>query len=557
MKKEAGNKITALYCRLSQDDGLYGESCSISNQKDILSRFSKDNGYLNTRFFVDDGYSGTDFDRPDFQRMKKMIDEGEIKRVIVKDLSRFGRNYIDAGKFIEVEYPKLGVHFIAIQENVDNVKNTGMEMMPFNNIFNEWYAAQTSKKIRAVWKSKAEKGERVSSSVPFGYRKVELKSTKLVIDEPAAEVVRHIFALCLDGFGPMKIAKRLEAERIINPTAYYISVGLPHTCKAPENQFRWDGSTVVNILENRQYTGCTVNFKTSIVSYKVHKTVYNPEESWQIIPDTQEAIIDEDTFNRVQMLRRNRRRPTATGKTSLFSGLLYCADCGSKLYYCAAKSIKPEQEFYRCSAYKENRGTCSIHYIRDIALKEIVLETVVRVAKFIQQFEPVFLYMFVKKQELSQAQRFKTVKNSLEQEKHRICELDKLIESLYSDNVLGKISDERFAKMMSNFESEQKELTASVTEKEKALHDAEQSKTDLRIFLETIRKCTDITELTSTLVNTLIERIEVHKCEKVNGHKQVRVDIHFTAAGMISIPDEEEIQTIISEIRDGKSIKTA
>ena len=550
MIKQAENKITALYCRLSQDDGREGESNSISNQKEILSQYARANGFHNTMFFVDDGISGTTFDRPDFQRMQRMIENGEIGVVIVKDLSRFGRNYLDVGEYLEIKYPTLGVHFIAIQENVDTLKNTGTEMMPFNNIFNEWYAAQTSKKIRAVWKSKAEKGERISQTVPHGYKKSEDNPKQWIIDEPAAKVVRYIFQLCIEGLGPTQIAHRLEDERILCPTAYAMANGRKTPNPLPKRgEYAWDGATVKHILANRQYTGCTVNFKTTLVSYKVHKTVHNPEEEWQIIPNTQEAIIDEDTFNRVQALREGRRRNTATGRESLFSGLLYCADCKSKLYFCAAKSIKPHQEFHRCSAYKESRGTCSIHFIREVVLREMMLELVKRVALFIQQYEAVFLYMYAKKHNITKETNVRNMKAAIEKDKRRISEIDTMIERLYEDNVLGKIPDDRFSKMMGKYEAEQKALIESVAKAEHSLQTFEQDKVDLRIFLETIRKCTDIDELTPEIINRLIRRIEVHNSEKINGRKCVKIDVYFTAVGLIDLPDEAELIKTMEEIR--------
>ena len=550
MIKQAENKITALYCRLSQDDGREGESNSISNQKEILAQFARANGFHNTMFFVDDGISGTTFDRPDFQRMQRMIENGEIGVVIVKDLSRFGRNYLDVGEYLEIKYPTLGVRFIAIQENVDTLKNTGTEMMPFNNIFNEWYAAQTSKKIRAVWKSKAEKGERISQTVPHGYKKSEDNPKQWIIDEPAAKVVRYIFQLCIEGLGPTQIAHRLEDERILCPTAYAMANGRKTPNPLPKRgEYAWDGATVKHILANRQYTGCTVNFKTTLVSYKVHKTVHNPEEEWQIIPNTQEPIIDEDTFNRVQELREGRRRNTATGRESLFSGLLYCADCKSKLYFCAAKSIKPHQEFHRCSAYKESRGTCSIHFIREVVLREMMLELVKRVALFIQQYEAVFLYMYAKKHNITKETNVRNMKAAIEKDKRRISEIDMMIERLYEDNVLGKIPDDRFSKMMGKYEAEQKALIEAVAKAEQALQTFEQDKVDLRIFLETIRKCTDIDELTPEIINRLIRRIEVHNSEKVNGRKCVKIDVYFTAVGLIDLPDETELLKTMEEIR--------
>ena len=550
MLKQAENKITALYCRLSQDDGREGESNSISNQKEILAQYARANGFHNTMFFVDDGISGTTFDRPDFQRMQRMIENGEIGVVIVKDLSRFGRNYLDVGEYLEIKYPTLGVRFIAIQENVDTLKNTGTEMMPFNNIFNEWYAAQTSKKIRAVWKSKADKGERIAAAIPYGYIKSQDDPKQWIIDEEAARVVRYIFELTLEGLGPMKIARRLEDEQILSPTAYYLENGRKSSNDiSTRGKCAWSTTSVRHILENRQYTGCTVNFKTSLVSYKVHKTVHNPEEEWQIIPNTQEAIIDEDTFNRVQELRDGRRRNTATGRESLFSGLLYCADCKSKLYFCAAKSVKENQEFHRCSAYKENRGTCSIHFIREVVLREMMLELVKRVALFIQQYEAVFLYMYSKKHTLAKAADMRNMKAEIERNKRRIAEIDTMIEGLYEANVLGKITDERFSKMMGKYETQQKTLVEETKKLERALEQAEQDKVDLRVFLETIRKCTDMKELTPALVNRLIQRIEVHNSEKVDGRKRVKLDVYFTAAGLIDIPDEKELREMMEEIR--------
>ncbi len=551
MKKqtEKKEKITALYCRLSQDDGREGESNSISNQKEILLQYAKQHGFLHPEFFIDDGVSGTTFMRPDFQRMQKMAENGEIATIIVKDLSRFGRNYLEVGKYLEITYPTLGIRFIAIQENVDTMNNTGTEMMPFNNIFNEWYAAQTSKKIRAVQKAKADNGERVSSTVPYGYKKDKDNPKQWVIDEPAAEVVRYIYKLCLEGLGPTQIAKRLRAEKILCPTAYFESVGKATANKTPSDPYRWCGDTTKRIIDNRQYTGCTINFKSSMISYKIHKRLPNDESEWQIIPNTQEAIIDETTWERVQELRKNRRRNTATGRESIFSGLVYCADCGSKLYFCASKSITEKQEFYRCAAYKENTGTCSIHYIRDIVLRQLVLETIQRVAEFVQGFEPVFVYLFAKKNAEGREKNIRAMKLKAEQSKKRIVELDKLIERIYTDNVMGKISDERFAIMSANFEAEQKELRESLSNLEQSIIDAETEKVDMKRFLETIRECTDLKELTPAIVNTLIKRIEVHNSIVVDGVKRVPIDIHFTAVGLISLPDEKELLELIEEIK--------
>lgn len=544
-------KITALYCRLSvDDDNKDMESNSILNQRQILSDFARKEGYTNTMFFVDDGVSGTTFQRPSFQRMEKMAENGEIGTIIVKDLSRFGREQVEMGRLTQVVYPSLGIRFIAIQEHVDTLTGDGVEMMPFHNIFNEWYAAQTSKKIRAVWQSKAEHGERVSSTVPYGYRKSEENPKQWVIDEPAAEVVRKIYALCLAGRGPSQIARQLEEEQVLVPSAYYESIGRKHAQKAPANPYAWDQKTVVGILENRQYTGCAVNFKTTTVSYKVHKTIYKPKEEYQIIPDMQEAIISEEQWLRVQELREHRRRPTKTGRTSLFSGLVYCPDCGAKLHFSAAKSMTWNQEHFRCANYKSGRGNCTIHYIRDVVLERIVLEAVSDLADFVRCYEPVFLYMLAKKNSAMRQKEYRRLQQAMENGTRRIAEIDRLIERVFEQNAAGILSDERFALMLKKYEQEQKELTAEVAESRKTLQSAEQQAVDLRLILRTLREMTDIKELTPTLVNSLIERIEVHNNDKYDGHCHVKVDVYFTAVGMIDIPTEKEIRAMMEEIRN-------
>lgn len=554
-------KITALYCRLSVDDRELGgdpdmESNSIKNQKTILEDYCNKHGITNYMFFADDGVSGTTFNRPDFLRMERMIEAGEISSVIVKDLSRFGREQVEMGRLTQVVYPSLGVTFISLQENVNSMTGAGMEMMPFYNIFNEWYASQTSQKIRQVWKTKSEHGERVSSTVAFGYKRSEADPKQWVIDEPAAEVVRRIYALCLDGKGPMQIAKLLQREKVLVPTAYYDSIGRKHSTPTPADIYGWDDSTIVHILSNRQYTGCAVNFMTTTVSYKVHKTVYNPEEKQTIIPDMQEAIISEDQWLRVQELRENRIRPTATGRTSLFSGKVFCADCGAKLHFCAAKSLTREQEHYRCANYKSGRGDCKIHFIRNVVLERIVLEAISDFVDFVRSYEPVFLYLLAKKHDVLRQMEHRKLVQLTESGEKRIKDLDRLISGLYSDFKLGYLSEERYKKLMLQYENEQQELVEKVRNAKEQLASAEQKAIDLRLLLKTVREMTDIKELTPTLVNSLIERIEVHNNDKYDGHCHVKVDIYFTVVGMMSIPDENEIRAMIDEIKNmPKSIK--
>ena len=553
--------ITALYCRLSVEDikdedgkkkkkDKEDESNSISNQKQILLDYCKKHGYTNTMFFVDDGISGTSFDRNDFNRMQRMVEEGKICRIIVKDLSRFGREQVEAGRLTQIVYPSLGVTFISIQENINSSTGEGMEMLPFYNIFNEWYAAQTSKKIRAVWQSKADNGKRVSPVVPYGYKKDETDKEKWLIDEPVAEIVKKIYSLCLAGRGPLQIAKQLEREKVLVPTAYFESVGRKTRNATPLDPYAWHPSAVVGILENRQYTGCAVNFKTTTVSYKVHTRIINPVEDYQIIPNMQEPIINEDIWLRVQELRKSRRRNTATGRTSLFSGLVYCPDCGSKLHFCASKSLRRDQEFFRCANYKDGRGSCKIHFIRDVVLEKVVLEAVRNLADFVKCHEPVFLYMLARKNDAMRQQERKRLERVIERGTRRISEIDKLIEAAFERNVLGKLEDDRYERMVKNYAQEQRELIAEVQESKVVLQKAEQQVVDLRLLLRTLRDLTEVKELTPTLVNSLIERIEVHNNDKSSGHCYVKVDIYFTAAGMIDIPTEEEILAMMEEIRE-------
>ena len=543
-------KITALYCRLSVDDEKKdAESNSITNQKQILLDYCQKQGFTNTMFFVDDGISGTSFERGGFQQMQKMVEEGKICRVIVKDLSRFGREMVEAGRLTQIVYPSLGVTFISLHENVNSTTGEGMEMLPFYNIFNEWYAAQTSKKIRAVWQSKAENGKRVSPTVPFGYVKDPDDKEKWLIDEPAAEVVRKIYALCLAGRGPSQIARQLEKEKILVPSAYYESVGRSHAQKVPTNPYSWDQKTVVGIIENRQYTGCAVNFKSTTVSYKVHKKIHNATEDYQIIPNMQEPIISEEQWLRVQELRKHRRRPTATGRTSLFSGLVFCADCGAKMHFAAAKSLTRNQEHFRCSNYKSGRGSCTVHFVRDVVLEKIVFEAISSLAEFVKCHESVFLYMLAKKTNAMRQKEHKRLELAVEQGTKRIAEIDRLIEKVFEQNASGILSDERFSKMLQSYEKEQKALTQEVADSRQTLEEAKQKATDLRLLLRTLREMTEINELSPTLVNSLIERIEVHNNDKSSGHCYVKIDIYFTAVGMIDIPTEQEILAMMEEIR--------
>lgn len=376
----------------------------------------------------------------------------------------------------------------------------------FNILINEWYAAQTSKKIRAVWAMKAANGKRISPTVPYGYVKDPNDHEKWNIDEPAADVVRRIYDLCLQGYGPLQIAKQLESDKVLIPSAYYQAAGRKSRNKVPVDSVHWDTATIVHILENRQFTGCTVNFISTSVSYKVHKRIHNPQEEWQIIPNTQEAIIDENTWLRVQELRQSKRRNTKTGRLSLFSGLVYCADCGSKLH-------------------------CGL-------------------SDFVRSYESVFFVLLAKQSQAAQQKELQATRVKLEQSKKRVADIDRVISRLYEDNVIGKLSDERFMKMSASYEQEQKNLELTIAECEQTLLEADKAKVDLRMLLKGLREFTELKELTPEIVNTLIQRIEVHNSDRSTGKIRVQVDIDFTAIGLFTIPDEKELQKLMDDIRE-------
>ncbi|MBR6798828.1 MAG: recombinase family protein [Firmicutes bacterium] len=550
-KKGNNNKITALYCRLSVDDTdkqSDEESNSIKNQKQILQDYCKKNGYHNTRFFVDDGVSGTTFDRPGFKEMEALAEDGKIGTIIVKDLSRFGREQTEMGRLTQIVYPSLGITFISIQEHVNTSTGEGVEIMPFHTIFNEWYAAQTSKKIRQVWKTKSEHNMRVSHRIPFGYVRDKDDKEKWLIDEEAAKVVRHIFELYLSGMGIERIARRLQEEKVLTPNSYYASIGRGYSVYLPDNPYEWKDTSVANILDNRKYTGCMVNNVYSTVSYKVHKRTITPEEDRQIIPDLHEAIISEEDWLRVHELRQNKRRTLKSGKTSMFSGLLYCHECGSKLHFCTSKTFGPRQDFYRCAKYKSGRGTCSIHFIRNIVLERIVLAAISDLADFVRCYESVFMYMINERNKLLKAEAQKAEKRKLAQAEKRHDELDFLSKRVYEDNAFGKLPDDRYEKLMQSYEAEQKEIDKTIEDLKANLAKTTRESEELRYLFDKLRDLSQVTELDPALVNTLIKRIEIHDSEKRDGKTYVKVDIYFTAIGMFDIPSEKEINAVMKRM---------
>ena len=534
--KNYPDNITALYARLSQEDALDGESNSIANQKKILLKYAKDNGFPNPTFFIDDGVSGVTFDRPGWNEMIRLSEAGKVKTVIVKDMSRMGRDYLKVGYYTESFFAERDIRYIAINDGVDSEKGDN-EFTPFRNLFNDFYARDTSKKIRAVMRSKGNAGEHLCTNPPYGYRKDPDDKKKWIVDEEAAAVVKKIFDLCIAGKGPMQIAKVLTADKVLTVKAYYAK----RDGKAmPDNLYRWDYKSIAGILERPEYTGCTVNFKTYSKSHKLKKRLQNAPENYRIFPNTQPAIIEEQVFERVQELRANKRRPTKTGRQGLFSGLLYCADCGEKLYFCTTNSFTPKQEHYVCSNYKSNTGTCSAHFIREETLKLFVLQRIFDVTAMffddIQSFQNM-----VYQQRFEEAEKaVKRQKKELEQARKRITELDRIFKRIYEDNINGTISHERFLKLSAEYEAEQKELTEFVKTEQAAVDTYEQDKTDFDSFAAVIRKYVGIRELTPAIVNEFVKKIIVHAPDKSSGHRRQKIEIVWNFIGELEQGEDEQ-----------------
>lgn len=518
------DKITALYCRLSQDDMLQVESNSITNQKAILKKYAEDNGFSNPVFYVDDGVSGTTWEREGFKAMLADIEEGKVGTVITKDLSRLGRDYLKTGEYIEIIFPDHDVRYIAINDGVDTLKSEN-ELMAFKNIFNDWYARDTSKKIRAVFKANGQSGKHLSNPI-YGYKHSETDKNLWVIDDEAAEVVRKIFHLCIDGYGPTQIARILTEQGIPTPTAYALSQGRDNGHKNAKLH-RWGNETIAHILEKAEYCGHTVNFRTHVKSYKNKKRVDNPKEDWLIFENTHEAIITQQEFDLVQELRKNKRRPTKHEEVNPFSGICYCADCGKKLYLCRATTMTADQEHLKCGTYAKDKNGCTIHFVRTIVLKEIILGELNKMVAFVKDNEDEFVQMAMDNSVQKQSSELSKSRKKLKESEKRIAELDRLFTRLYEDNVLGKISDERFSIMSAGYEDEQKKLRATVAELTDFIETAEQKSADVTAFISVVQKYERITELTPEIMHELIEKIVVHAPDKSSGHRTQQMDIYY------------------------------
>lgn len=540
------DKITALYCRLSKDDLNVGDSDSIVHQRAILEKYAEENYFPNVRVFIDDGYSGVSFERPGFQEMYKLIEAGKVGIVITKDLSRLGRNYIEVGNFTEFIFPRYGVRYIAINDNYDSLFSDNNELAPFKNLFNEWYARDTSKKIRSVFKAKAERGERLNDRIPYGYRPDPASGKKysLLVNEETAPVVKLIYNLCAEGNGPNAIAAILKEKEIYKPSMYrYLHDGFLGKTDI-NDPYGWNGKTVGNILDNEVYLGHTVTWKSSVVSFKDKRKVKRPKEDQYRFENTHEPIISKETWDIVREVRGSKRRKTSMGEMSKFSGLVYCADCGCKHYFVRKRAWKPENYGFICSRYRKHLGEeiCTPHKIREGVLDVIVLEEINKALYYARNNTKEFVD-YISRKSSSQTRRELTAKTSeLAKAEKRIKELKSLFKRLYEDNVLGRISDEQYRMLSADYNDEQKELESKLPELNQEIAALNNECTNVQRFLELAKKYTCITELTPDILRTFISKIVVH--ERAVKHSKTapqQIDIYFRYIGNLTVPHSEEV----------------
>ncbi len=539
------DKITALYCRLSRDDEQDGLSGSIKNQQAILEKYAQENSFKNTRVFIDDGWSGTNFARPAFTEIMELAEKGRIGTLIVKDHSRLGRNRLIVGQLLEEGFDSLGVRYIAIMDNIDTAKGIS-DLVPMQDLFNEWHAKNTSQKVRNVFKSKGMSGAPLTTNPPYGYLKDPENKNGWIVDEEASKTVHQIFAWCVDGLGPTQIAKRLKAAKVPTPTEHWGNIGR-NCSKPPAIPYNWCSATVADILSKQEYCGDTVNFRSTTKSFKNKKKIERPPEEWQIFKNTHPAIVDRETFALVQELRKHRRRPTKSGIVSPFSGLLYCADCGEKLYYSVTGNYKREQAYFFCSSYRKNSEVCSAHYIREKVVEQIVLESMQRILLNVQAFETEFArkqmdcYTEDKKKQLAAKRR------ELSKAKKRIAGIDALIQKIYEDNASGKLSDERYATLSLSYEEEQKTLKAAVPEMQSFLETETDKTESLQRFIQKVKQITELKALTPELIHEFVDKIVVYAPRYLDGKRVQLLDIYYSGVGILHELTPEEMEEVFQQ----------
>ena len=539
--KQSNNKksrdVTAfLYERLSRDDNLEGESYSIGNQKKLLAKVAKEKGYTNLVHFLDDGISGVTMDRPGFVEMIRQLEQGKAAAVFVKDLSRLGRNYIEVGRLTEEFFPDHDIRLVAVSDNIDTAEGEN-ELAPIRNLFNEWYARDISKKRRISNKIKGNAGEPMGQP-PYGYIKDPNDPKHWIVDDEAAQVVRRVYSMTLEGFGTEQIAAQLEKDGVLTPRAYWLTKGIKRPGKGKQQPpTKWNSSTITKILSLQEYCGDILNFKTYSKSYKNKKRIDNDRENWVVFQDVHEAIIERAVYEQVQQKRgKIRKRRTNNGEHNMFSGLLVCADCGSNLHFHFNQG-NPEIKYFNCSNYKGNRGTCtSTHYVRVDFLEEVVLGEIRRLTKFVSLYEDEFVKAVIGHSQQAEQTDRKLKEKELRTLLARDEELDGLFERIYEDNVSGKLSDDRFAKMSRRYEDEQKELSEKIKKLRSEIEKQSSRSMTTDMFIGLVRKYTRARKLTPRMLNELIEKIEVFNAEKIDGVWEQRLRIHYNCVGTIEIP---------------------
>ena len=539
--KQSNNKksrdVTAfLYERLSRDDNLEGESYSIGNQKKLLAKVAKEKGYTNLVHFLDDGISGVTMDRPGFVEMICQLEQGKAAAVFVKDLSRLGRNYIEVGRLTEEFFPNHDIRLVAVSDNIDTAEGEN-ELAPIRNLFNEWYARDISKKRRISNKIKGNAGEPMGQP-PYGYIKDPNDPKHWIVDDEAAQVVRRVYSMTLEGFGTEQIAAQLEKDDVLTPRAYWLTKGIKRPGKGKQQPpTKWNSSTITKILSLQEYCGDILNFKTYSKSYKNKKRIDNDRENWVVFQDVHEAIIERAVYEQVQQKRgKIRKRRTNNGEHNMFSGLLVCADCGSNLHFHFNQG-NPEIKYFNCSNYKGNRGTCtSTHYVRVDFLEEVVLGEIRRLMKFASLYEDEFVKAVIGHSQQAEQTDRKLKEKELRTLLARDEELDGLFERIYEDNVSGKLSDDRFAKMSRRYEDEQKELAEKIKKLRSEIEKQSSRSMTTDMFIGLVRKYTRARKLTPRMLNELIEKIEVFNAEKIDGVWEQRLRIHYNCVGTIEIP---------------------
>ena len=539
--KQSNNKksrdVTAfLYERLSRDDNLEGESYSIGNQKKLLAKVAKEKGYTNLVHFLDDGISGVTMDRPGFVEMICQLEQGKAAAVFVKDLSRLGRNYIEVGRLTEEFFPDHDIRLVAVSDNIDTAEGEN-ELAPIRNLFNEWYARDISKKRRISNKIKGNAGEPMGQP-PYGYIKDPNDPKHWIVDDEAAQVVRRVYSMTLEGFGTEQIAAQLEKDDVLTPRAYWLTKGIKRPGKGKQQPpTKWNSSTITKILSLQEYCGDILNFKTYSKSYKNKKRIDNDRENWVVFQDVHEAIIERAVYEQVQQKRgKIRKRRTNNGEHNMFSGLLVCADCGNNLHFHFNQG-NPEIKYFNCSNYKGNRGTCtSTHYVRVDFLEEVVLGEIRRLTKFASLYEDEFVKAVIGHSQQAEQTDRKLKEKELKTLLARDEELDGLFERIYEDNVSGKLSDDRFAKMSRRYEDEQKELAEKIKKLRSEIEKQSSRSMTTDMFIGLVRKYTRARKLTPRMLNELVEKIEVFNAEKIDGVWEQRLRIHYNCVGTIEIP---------------------